>query len=86
MNADKITLIMVIACAGVLICMVFSNQIKGILKLLFKAGMGAVMIYLSNIVMAPLGISVGINIFTLITSAFLGIPGVVSIYAIQAIL
>jgi inhibitor of the pro-sigma K processing machinery len=66
--------------------MVFSSQIKVILKLLFNAGVGAVILYLSSIVMVPLGISVGINIFTLVISAFLGIPGVITLFAIQAIL
>lgn len=66
--------------------MVFSSQVKVILKLLSNALVGAVIIYLANFAMAPLGISVGINIYTLGISALLGIPGVISILASMAIL
>jgi len=86
MDSDNAITWIIIALVIILCIMIFSSYIKKISVLLLKAGVGALVIYMSNILMAPLGISVGINIFTLIISAFLGLPGIILIYAVQAVL
>lgn len=86
MNSNDIISMMIIVCIGVMSIVIFLEPIKKIFKILLNGIIGLVLIYLSNLIFVPLGISVGINIFTLAISAFLGFPGVVAVFAIQAIL
>lgn len=78
--------LMLTVCIAVLGVIIFSNTIKKIIKLLFNGILGGIIIYLSNPILLPLGINVGVNIFTLLISAFLGLPGLIVIFIIQAIL
>jgi len=50
-----------------------------------RAIVGMCMIFLVNVCMEDLGftLNVGQNIFTLLTSGILGIPGVLTLYGIQ---
>lgn len=66
--------------------MLFINPIKKIVKFILNGVYGIFIIYLFNILLPFIELNVGINIFTFIISALLGIPGVIAIFVIQFIL
>lgn len=66
--------------------MLFINPIKKIIKFILNGLLGIFIIYLFNILLPFIELNVGINIFTFIISALLGIPGVIAIFVIQFIL
>lgn len=66
--------------------MLFINPIKKIVKFILNGFFGVFIIYLFNILLPFVELNVGINIFTFIISALLGIPGVIAIFVIQFIL
>lgn len=86
MDSNNMIGLMLTVCIAFLGVIIFSNIIKKIIKLLFNGILGGIIIYLSNAIFIPLGINVGVNIFTLLISAFLGLPGLIVIFIIQAIL
>lgn len=66
--------------------MLFINPIKKIVKFILNGVFGIFIIYLFNILLPFIELNIGINIFTFIISALLGIPGVIAIFVIQFIL
>lgn len=66
--------------------MLFINPIKKIIKFILNGLLGIFIIYLFNILLPFIELNVGINIFTFIISALLGIPGLIAIFVIQFIL
>lgn len=56
---------------------VFIVPIKKILKLVINSILGAVVIFLINMIGANFGFHIGLNIFTSILVGILGIPGAV---------
>ena len=71
-------------CGLVLIIMVMKKKAQFFLNFLLRAGVGTVMIIWINSILVGQGIamSVGLNIWSLLTSGSLGIPGVALLFAI----
>lgn len=74
-------------CALVLLILVMKKKMQFFLNFLLRAGVGAVMIIWLNSLFIKQGIavSVGLNFWSLLTSASLGIPGVALLFAISAL-
>lgn len=70
-------LILLIACA-------VKGEMENILSFTLRGLLGAWGIYLTNFCLAPLGVSlcVGINFYTFLTTAILGLPGFLGLYAL----
>lgn len=83
---EKISDYIVIAgvCGLVLFILFFRNKIEALLRLLMRGAVGVILIYFVNQVLLSYGINslVGINPITVLTSVFLGIPGVCALYFI----
>ncbi len=72
-------------CAVVLIIGAMGRKVEWIVNFILRAVMGAVGIYFFNFILASQQIdaAVGINPFTVLTSGFLGFPGVAVLYGIN---
>jgi len=64
----------------------FSERFKIIGKFIFNGVIGSVGIYIINYIFSSIGLFVGINVITFIVVGVLGIPGIVSLYIINAFL
>lgn len=84
MNHSMGTLLIVLACAGVLLIGAVRKKAEWLLNFVMRGVLGAVAIYFLNMALFAVGISsgVGINAVTILTSGFLGIPGVLGLYLI----
>lgn len=73
------------ACLLVLFIGFFKNRAELAVNFLLRTVLGAIAIYSVNLFLKNLGISggVGLNVFTLLTSGFLGFPGVFLLYGIR---
>lgn len=74
-------------CGLVLLILVMKKKMRFFLQLLLRIGLGTVMIIWGNSLFLRQGIaiSVGLNLWSLLTSATLGIPGVALLFAISAL-
>lgn len=59
-----------------IIVKIFSWPIKIFLKLVTNTILGAVILFIVNLVGVNFGVTIGINIYTALTVGFLGVPGV----------
>lgn len=64
-----------------IIMWVFVKPIKFLLKSAFGGIVGSAALYLCNVIAAPFGFSVGINLYTAAVCAFLGVPGFLLVLA-----
>jgi pro-sigmaK processing inhibitor BofA len=72
---------MIAACMVFMAVIMFSKQLKSVMKIFARGLIGLVCIFGLNFISAPLfGVSVGVNIITGAVVAILGIPGFVSLY------
>ena len=89
MAMDKMMSMQVLAgvCGLVLLILLLKKKAGVLLGFLVRAGVGAAMILVINNVLIGQGIavSVGLNFFSLLTSASLGIPGVALLFAVTAL-
>lgn len=74
-------------CGLVLLILVMKKKAQFFLNFLLRSGVGGVMILWVNSLLTRQGItvSVGLNLWTLLTSGSLGIPGVALLFAISAL-
>ena len=74
-------------CGLVLLILVMKKKAQFFLNFLLRAGVGAAMIMWVNSILLKQGIvgSVGLNLWSLLTSGSLGIPGVALLFAISAL-
>lgn len=78
------TMLIILACAGVLLIGAMRKKMEWLLNLVMRSILGTVAIYFVNSALAAVGISlgVGINAVTVLTSGILGIPGLVALYGL----
>ena len=74
--------IMLLICFIILICVLFSNIIKFLLRFFINAGFGYILFTILN----TIGLSIGGNLVTFLLSGFLGLPGIFCILTINAII
>lgn len=74
-------------CGLVLLILILKKKAQFFLSFLLRAGVGAATIIWVNSLLAGQGIalSVGLNLWSLLTSGSLGIPGVALLFAISAL-
>ncbi len=86
---DKTMSMQVLAgmCIVVLAILFLKSKMRSFLTFLLRTGIGAVSILVVNelLVRQGIGVSVGLNIITLLTSGTLGFPGVALLFAISAL-
>jgi pro-sigmaK processing inhibitor BofA len=76
-----------LALCGVLVVLLFfSRQVKSLLKIIFRALIGAAALYAVNFLLGGFGLYVGVNAVTLLVIGLLGAPGFLTLYAASAIL
>lgn len=80
MNSNQIIGWMIMACICLGIFIIFSKPIKLIAKVGINSIIGISSLLIGNYFLAPMGMGVGINLFTAAFTGILGIPGVVSLY------
>jgi len=88
MDSPQVLTWMIAACAAFVFLLFFYKAFVKIFKFLLKGAMWGIGFMACNTLfsMAGLGLTVGINIVTVLIAAFLGIPGFIILYAVQIIL
>ncbi|MCI9319401.1 MAG: Pro-sigmaK processing inhibitor BofA [Lachnospiraceae bacterium] len=83
-NFSSGTTIIIVACAAVLIVGAVRRKTEWMLNVLMRGILGTIAIYFINDALLGMGIpiEVGINPVTVLTSGFLGFPGLVALYGI----
>ena len=78
------TIIIIAVCVAVLIVGAVKRKAEWMLNILMRAILGTIAIYFINNALQGFGIpvEVGINPVTVLTSGFLGFPGLVALYGI----
>ncbi len=84
MGSEFGNLIIVAACVIVLLIGAVRNKIEWLLNVVMRSILGIIAIYFINTALASVGISlgIGINIYTVLTTGILGIPGLLALYGI----
>ncbi len=74
-----------LVCVAVLVIGAAGRKVEWLINFILRAVMGTIGIYFLNFVLASQqpGVAVGINPFTVLTSGFLGFPGVAVLYGIN---
>lgn len=72
-------------CAIVLIIGAMGRKVEWVVNFILRAVMGTVGIYCFNLLLASqeISVAVGINPLTILTSGFLGFPGIAVLYGIH---
>lgn len=84
-NMDLIIL-MIIGCLVFMGFIMFSKQIKVVVRVLLQGGIGIAAVYILNFLLSPFSLAVGVNIINGIFMGVLGIPALVSLYILQVML
>lgn len=74
---------MAVAMLGLIAIMFFSRQIKATFNIIKNAALGTIGILACNMLLAPMGIAVGVNALTVFIVGVLGIPGFLLLYLTQ---
>lgn len=85
LNSSQIIGWMIVVCALMLIFVLFSRPLRAIAKLCLNSAIGVCALLICNYFLTPLGIGVGINLYTAVFTGVLGIPGVVCLYILRMI-
>jgi len=72
-----------IAGLALVLILFFNRQIKAAFTVLRNAVLGVAGILACNMLLAPIGVSVGVNLMTIFIVSVLGIPGFLLLYLTQ---
>ena len=72
-----------IAGMGLVAILFFSRQIKVIFNVARSAAVGVLGILACNMLLAPMGLAVGVNLMTVFIVGVLGVPGFLLLYLTQ---
>lgn len=86
MSSTTIIIAMICTCLAMIFLMILAKPVQYICRFVVNAAFGACGIFLSNLLLGPLGISVGINPLTLGFIGILGIPGFAALFFMGAVL
>lgn len=73
-------------CIVAILILFFNRFFKFIFKIFLRTSFGLAIIYLVNIMITTKKFYIGINFLSAITSAILGLPGIISLYIAKGIL
>lgn len=84
MSSKEIFLFSIIAAAALLVLSLVHDKKAFLIRIFFRGIVGIFAIYLINAIFESLKIplNLGVNIYTICTTAFLGIPGLTLLYGI----
>ncbi len=85
MSSNNVLILLIIICCIILFLQIFSIKIKTFFKFLFKCVVSILSFNVINSLLTATSIFVGVNIFTVMFSVFLGLPGFITLYIIQTI-
>ncbi len=86
MDSESVIMYMIGICLLFVLFIFFSEKFKVFGKFIFNGVIGSVGIYIINYIFSSIGLFVGINVVTFIVVGVLGIPGIISLYIINAFL
>ena len=86
MSSDNIIMYMIGICLFFAVIIFFSDKFKTMGKFVFNGVIGSAGIYIVNTLFKSFGLNVGINLITFTVAGLLGIPGIISLYIINAFL
>lgn len=86
MDSISIIVSMIVVCLALIALLVMAKPIKVLLGIVLNSAVGAVALVVTNYILAPLGVAVGINLLTVGFIGILGLPGFFALILIQAIL
>jgi len=86
MDSVSIIVTMIVVCLSLIALLVMAKPIKLLLGIILNSAVGTVALIVSNYVLAPLGVAVGINFLTVGFIGLLGLPGFCALILMQAIL
>jgi len=69
--------------AGIVVSRYFKQVMLSLGNVIIHLTVGAIMLYITNIFTKLLDLEVPINIFTVLISGFLGIPGMITVYLLK---
>ena len=72
-----------VAGMGLIAILFFNRQLRVVFTMLRNAVLGGIGIWVCNMLLAPLGLAVGINLLTVFIVTVLGLPGFVLLYLTQ---
>ena len=72
-----------VAGMGLIAILFFNRQLRAVVSVVRNAVLGGIGIWLCNMLLAPFGLAVGINLLTVFIVGVLGIPGFVLLYVTQ---
>lgn len=84
MNQHMGVAVVVIICALLLLTVAMKKKAEWLLNMIMRSVLGALAIYFINGGLATMGITIGIGLngVTVLTSAILGIPGLMALYGL----
>ena len=68
-----------------LVSRVFFKPLRFVIKIGVNVVLGALIIWVLNMVGAPIGLELPLNVVTAVTAGFLGLPGTVLLLALHAL-
>jgi len=88
MSVSMIIALMIVVCVLLVLFFFNAKAFKAIGKLCLRGALGGVGVFAVNALLALVGIAtgVGVNVFTVLFTALLGIPGFLTVYAAQMLL
>lgn len=86
MNANQIILYMIIACLALLAITFILKPLKKLAKLAINSILGLVILFITNFLLSPLNLSVGVNLLSAIIIGILGLPGIIFLYILVGLL
>ena len=86
MTPSQMIYIMIAICVVFMAVILFAKPLKMLLKMSAQAAAGMAAAYILNFILSPLSLSIGINSLNALVVGILGLPGLLSLYIIQAML
>lgn len=86
MESSQIIGWMIIACLLFIVFLIFAKPLKIFAKLCINSIIGVSALFAANFILSPLGLSVGINVFTALFTGILGIPGIICLFIVNYML
>ncbi len=85
MNMSTGAFLIVIVCVLVLLMGAFKTKMEWIINFILRGVSGAVGIYFINLFLQnqKIGAEIGINVINILTTGFLGIPGLILLYGVN---
>ncbi len=85
MNFGEIAAYVISALLALLLCWIFFKPLKGVFIMALESALGGLGLYVCNFLLAPIGLSVGLNIVSAGICGLFGLPGLLLLISVKAI-